>query len=372
MERPEAGPGPEGHASLEALSCAISADAWRQRVGAVEFVRDELRKLPKPQVVERLAGILYQAGCDPKWEVRRAVADSLDLLPEPFAGRLEEKLRSDSHHDVRSAVERLDKRRKRQAREAKKLDNRSAQAAARIARLGRLHGPEVAREAQEAAWELLSAVVRPVVHDLRHVLLDESGTGEPETPDERRRRWRWVVGLAADLTDFSDPAAREPERVVLRDAVEEALEVVRKKVGIRVASRVRHELAIEQGLTVQVPRGRLVGALTNLCKNAFECFEGGDGLVRFGCETTDRRRAAVLRIADDGPGIPRAELERIWLPGVTTKRPRSGPQRHTGWGLAIARRFVERDCRGSIAVESAVGAGTTFVLELPTVRKGVE
>ncbi len=369
--------------TFDALSTAISADAWQLRLEAVERVREELRTLPKPPVVQRMVVILEQAARDKKWEVRRAVADSLDLLPDRQAAALELRLKNDTNHDVRSAVGRVSKRRKRQAREERKLDDQCAEAAHQIARLGKSHGGVVARAAEEAAWKLLGAIVRPVAHDLRLVLLDEkdethglrsaladSEEGSLESLAERRRRWKFVVSLVDDLTEFSDPDAAEPERVFLRDAVEEGLELVRAKVGSKASARIRQQVEVDPILTVLVPRGPLLRALTNLLKNGFEAIEA-EGQIRITCETVDRRRTAVLRLADTGRGIPKEDLPRIWLPGVTTKRPREG-WRHTGWGLAIARRCVERDCRGSIAVASVVGQGTTFTVELPIVRKGAE
>lgn len=393
MDGPRTATATTDDTGFDALTSAVGSGPWQLRLEAVERVRDTLRTLPKPPTVLRLAGILDQAGRDPKWEVRRAVADSLDLLPDSLAGELEARLRADKSHDVRTAVERVLKRRKRQAREERRLDNQSAQAASRIARLEKTHGPEVARAAEEAAWDLLGAVVRPVAHDLRLVLLDErgatrdaraalslragpsalatSGEGTGESLAERERRWRFVVALVGDLTEFSDPKAPEPERVPLREAVEEALGLVRGKLGRQASARVGAELEIDPTLTVQVPRGRLLRALTNLLKNAFESIEA-EGQVRVTCDTADRRRTAVLRIADTGRGIPKADLGRVFLPGVTSKRAREGWSRHTGWGLAIARRCVERDCRGRIEVASVLGRGTTFTVELPIVKKGEE
>ncbi|HEX2622145.1 MAG TPA: HAMP domain-containing sensor histidine kinase, partial [Phototrophicaceae bacterium] len=71
-----------------------------------------------------------------------------------------------------------------------------------------------------------------------------------------------------------------------------------------------------------------------------------------------------VRIWDNGPGIPDELKERIFKPFFTTKRPGEG----TGLGLHVCRQAVER-AGGNITVESAVGKGTRFTIELPTVKQ---
>jgi signal transduction histidine kinase len=65
-----------------------------------------------------------------------------------------------------------------------------------------------------------------------------------------------------------------------------------------------------------------------------------------------------ITVADSGPGIPPERLPRIFKLFFTTKS--SG----TGFGLAVAKKIVERH-GGTIAVESTVGQGTCFTIELP-------
>ena len=72
----------------------------------------------------------------------------------------------------------------------------------------------------------------------------------------------------------------------------------------------------------------------------------------------------VVRIRDDGPGIPPEVLSQIFDPFFTTKPPGQG----TGLGLDIARRLVRR-YDGEISVESAPGR-TEFAVELPATEAG--
>ena len=69
---------------------------------------------------------------------------------------------------------------------------------------------------------------------------------------------------------------------------------------------------------------------------------------------------AVVRIADNGSGIPQDKLGQIFNPFYTTKAPGKG----TGLGLFIVKQVVEKN-KGTIALESEQGVGTTFTLRFP-------
>jgi two-component system sensor histidine kinase KdpD len=71
----------------------------------------------------------------------------------------------------------------------------------------------------------------------------------------------------------------------------------------------------------------------------------------------------VVRIVDRGPGIPPAQLERVFEPFYRAGTPQGG-HRGSGLGLAIARGFTESN-GGRLHVESLPGQGATFVFELP-------
>jgi PAS domain S-box-containing protein len=76
--------------------------------------------------------------------------------------------------------------------------------------------------------------------------------------------------------------------------------------------------------------------------------------------TRDEGDAAVITVADDGPGIPAEIRTRVFDPFFTTKPVGRG----TGQGLAIVRSVVDRH-GGSVQFETAPGAGTAFTIRLP-------
>jgi signal transduction histidine kinase len=91
-----------------------------------------------------------------------------------------------------------------------------------------------------------------------------------------------------------------------------------------------------------------------------------------GEQNAGERRAAgdrvIVRVVDRGPGIPVAQLERIFEPFYRSAGG-AGGHRGSGLGLAIARGFAEANA-GSLHVESLPGQGATFVFELPIPEPG--
>ena len=100
---------------------------------------------------------------------------------------------------------------------------------------------------------------------------------------------------------------------------------------------------------------------TNIIHNAVQAC-GGRGEITV--ETALEGEDVVVRIADNGPGIPAEVLPRIFEPFFTTKPKGEG----SGLGLVIVKRIVEKH-RGQIAVESRPGQ-TTFTVRLPVQGPG--
>ncbi len=139
------------------------------------------------------------------------------------------------------------------------------------------------------------------------------------------------------------------------------------------------------GLTMDADGGarpvRLTGedltrVLVNLVKNAAEAMPAG-GRIHIGlCERPAAEGSAacmVLKIEDNGPGIPEDALEKIFTSGYTTHGQGNGkderasggwPLSHRGLGLAIARSIVET-AGGRISASNREQGGARFEIELP-------
>jgi two-component system sensor histidine kinase BaeS len=114
-------------------------------------------------------------------------------------------------------------------------------------------------------------------------------------------------------------------------------------------------------VTLRFDRERMVQLMTNLVGNALK-FTPRGGQVSL--QLTDAPDEATIEVADSGPGIPAAELPRIFdrfYRGTNVGEARASG---SGLGLAISRSIVEMH-GGSIEVASVEGEGATFVVHLP-------
>jgi signal transduction histidine kinase len=100
-------------------------------------------------------------------------------------------------------------------------------------------------------------------------------------------------------------------------------------------------------------------ALLNVVNNAAEaCAAAGRVAVAARAVRSAGVAVVEIEVADDGPGIARADLARVFVPGFTTKESGSGV------GLAIAEQVMAAH-HGRILLDSEVGRGTRVTLVLP-------
>jgi NtrC-family two-component system sensor histidine kinase KinB len=113
------------------------------------------------------------------------------------------------------------------------------------------------------------------------------------------------------------------------------------------------------GLTIVGDATKLTWALSNLLSNALRYTPAG-GRVRVGAEPADGR--VMVSVSDTGPGIPADQRERIFERFAQAAD--GGDLGAAGLGLAIVRDIVQAH-GGRIHLESEVGHGSRFILELP-------
>jgi two-component system sensor histidine kinase KdpD len=233
----------------------------------------------------------------------------------------------------------------------------------------RLSTELVATEAVRRSEAVKTAVLRAVSHDLRSPLTAMVAAGSavraPEvTADERDELGTLVVDEGARLSRLIDnlldlsrleagAAAPELGECSLEEVVEAAVSAQRGSTGFRVSADAQLPL-------VRADFAQLERALSNLLENASRYAGGQPVRVR----ATRVGTRAVVRIVDRGPGISATEATRVF---EAFYRSRDGDA-HTGsgLGLAIAKGFVEAN-GGRVWVESVLGQGATFVVELPAV-----
>jgi signal transduction histidine kinase len=117
-------------------------------------------------------------------------------------------------------------------------------------------------------------------------------------------------------------------------------------------------------LIINGDNNRLSSVINNLLSNAIK-FSGNSGKIEINVEWNDER--IIVAVSDDGPGIPKDELPRIFehlFRGRVTVRDPDNPIDGTGLGLALSKTVIEQH-GGRIWVESEEGKGSKFSFTLP-------
>ncbi len=164
---------------------------------------------------------------------------------------------------------------------------------------------------------------------------------------------RRIIRIVDNLRSFARLDEAEWKRADLKKALEDTLEIVRPEFGDRI------EVVRSYGDLPDVPcyPKQLNQVFLSLLMNASQAIDG-EGEVRI--ETSRLADRAVIKISDSGHGIPSDQIERIFDPGFTTRGVGVG----TGLGLSISYRIIENH-NGRIHVESQVGEGSVFTIEIP-------
>jgi signal transduction histidine kinase len=183
-----------------------------------------------------------------------------------------------------------------------------------------------------------------------------------------------------------DVTARARMQVAVKESLEKAISLTQSLVGFcrgvkgdkkqidlvalvrRIAPLLKAAVGKRGTLSLSLPDGvvpilavpvQIDQVIVNIVVNAVDAIRPGG---RVGVEVSSTGGTAILRISDDGVGIPADRVSRIFEPFFTTKTGSGG----TGLGLAMVRSIAE-DHEAVIHVETEIGSGTAFVIEFPLV-----
>jgi signal transduction histidine kinase len=118
---------------------------------------------------------------------------------------------------------------------------------------------------------------------------------------------------------------------------------------------------VQRRVLILADKTQLNRLFTNLFQNALEACSQKEGRSVVVSEEMPNDDVIIIKITDNGDGIPPLMQSKIFIPNFTTKS--SG----TGLGLAMCKTIVEQ-AKGRIWFETEVGKGTTFFVELPVMR----
>ncbi|MEO8069749.1 MAG: ATP-binding protein [Flavobacteriales bacterium] len=163
-----------------------------------------------------------------------------------------------------------------------------------------------------------------------------------------------ISGLITEMLESSKPRLLKLEPCAPRALLGDVADLVRDRIGLQ---RMQLELAASEDLpTIHVDRAQTSLALLNITVNAIEAMQPAKGVLRLSASA--EADAVIIRIADNGTGIPKERIGELFEPFVT------GHDGGMGLGLTTARSILNSHAV-HMSVESEEGVGTTFVLRFP-------
>jgi signal transduction histidine kinase len=223
-------------------------------------------------------------------------------------------------------------------------------------------------EKMSALGELLAGVAHELNNPLSvvvgHALMMREETSEQTT----LRRLEKISGAAERcariVKSFLAMARQQPARLApvdLRETLETAIDALQQgATGLK--------SAVEVDLPRDLPNlladaDQIAQVFINLLTNADQAIDSTKigGRISISARFDPAAAMVEIRVADDGPGIPKEVQSRIFDPLFTTKDVGKG----TGIGLAFCHRVVTSH-NGQIKLDQANGRGATFILRLPT------
>ncbi len=175
--------------------------------------------------------------------------------------------------------------------------------------------------------------------------------------NESRNGLLRVKDIISDLRAFAREETTQLEQQNVKQLVDETLYFMKHEISEKIALTVD----VSNDIQVLVHHGYVRQVLTNLIKNACDALMDDDKDDKKIVITVEQTAAdTIVKIRDNGPGIPTDVLSKIYDPFFTTKPIGEG----TGLGLSITHKLMDA-MNGSIKCNSVVGQHTEFVLTFP-------
>lgn len=227
----------------------------------------------------------------------------------------------------------------------------------------------LAKTERDMAWREMA---KQVAHEIKNPLtpmklsiqyLDRAAKDHPEKAQELIPRISSTLieqidnlsQIANEFSNFASMPQASNEKIILNEIVETIHDLFRKRDDMDI-----NMIEPIDDLYVFADKNHLVRILNNLLKNAIQAIpENRRGKIEIELKRQDND--AIIRISDNGSGIPDHMKDKVFTPNFTTKS--SG----TGLGLAISANMIE-SFNGKIYFETKVGTGTDFFISIPLMR----
>lgn len=163
-----------------------------------------------------------------------------------------------------------------------------------------------------------------------------------------------IKGIVSGLKRFSRVDDGGLKRVQINEEIQNALMLLQNELKYKCTVNPNLKATRE----VECFPSEINQVLVNLIVNAAQAMKSSGGVLEV--STEDAKDAVLIRVKDNGVGISAENLPKLFSPFFTTKPAGEG----TGLGLAISYGIVHKH-GGKLLVESSVGVGTQFTIEIP-------
>jgi two-component system nitrogen regulation sensor histidine kinase NtrY len=227
----------------------------------------------------------------------------------------------------------------------------------------------LAQSERESAWREMA---KQVAHEIKNPLtplklglqlLEKSWRDKDPKFDLKFERFsksfveqiESLSSIASEFSAFAKMPDTKMERLSLFDTLSQAVIIFKHMDNVRIAYN-----PPEQPFMINADRDQLLRCFNNLLKNAIEAMPT-ERIGIIDVSYSINRNSILLKIRDNGNGIPENVRERIFEPNFTTKS--SG----TGLGLAFVKNSIE-NAGGKVWYETVLEEGTTFYLNFPEAK----
>ena len=210
---------------------------------------------------------------------------------------------------------------------------------------------ELYKRLYRMAAELAHEIKNPLTSIKAAADLLSEGVYSSKLTDMIKQESERLNQLLKDFLMLTKPKQSNPVKIDVGKTIKRILETYRKKDK-------EIEFIQKKDYVIYMDEKEFISAISNIIKNAFEWAKSKVKVVIDG--TKDH---IIIIVEDDGPGIPKEDINKIFEPFYTKRE--SG----TGLGLAIAKRIIVEN-QGYLFVDPNMKNGTRFVIQLPVYKEG--
>ncbi|HSZ84458.1 MAG TPA: CHASE3 domain-containing protein [Puia sp.] len=159
--------------------------------------------------------------------------------------------------------------------------------------------------------------------------------------------------LITDLLNSTKTTELNAEKILINELLDETLELAKDRIELSNAQVIKTYTRDTRKIFVDKEKMKI--AFLNIIVNAIEAMEPGKGILIL--KTESEKDKCIVKIADNGKGIDKESLSKLFEPYFTNKL------KGTGLGLTNTQNIIFTH-NGQISAESKLGAGTTFIVTL--------